>query len=236
MKNIPNLLTLGNVVAGTMALYFISIQDGTGLATALIAAAIFDVLDGWAARKIGISGELGKQLDSLADAISFGATAGFLWSNIFNQIGHIDQPWAIALGAMVTAASVMRLARFNLDSSQKLDFKGMPTPANALFVLGIWAYFNKYEAWNWALNLEPAEHNFLLASLLVTWALSIWMLNSKVRVLSFKKNENKRRSVAQWSLTIIFFGLLPKFGALSISIVVFLLPILSQITLEKQKL
>ena len=64
-----------------MAVYFIFNSSTTGLAIALIAAALFDMLDGWAARKLGTSSELGKQLDSLADVISFGATSGFLWSS-----------------------------------------------------------------------------------------------------------------------------------------------------------
>src|SRR6056300_1882088 len=109
MKHIPNLLTLANAVCGMMAIYFIVNASNTGLAIALIAAATFDMLDGWAARKVGASSELGKQLDSLADAISFGATSGFLWSSILADYAKVPQPWSMLVGASVTAASVYRL-------------------------------------------------------------------------------------------------------------------------------
>ena len=114
MKHIPNLLTLANAICGMMAIYFIVNASSTGLVIALLSAATFDALDGWAARKVGVSSELGKQLDSLADAISFGAVSGFIWSSILADFARMPQPWAMLIGALVTASSIYRLGVFNL--------------------------------------------------------------------------------------------------------------------------
>lgn len=225
MKHLPNLLTLGNAVAGVMAIYFIQNQITSGLAAALIIAAIFDALDGWVARKVGVAGPLGKQLDSLADAISFGATAGFLWSNILFHGGRIEQPWAILIGGFVTASSVLRLAKFNLDTDQTTDFKGMPTPANALFALGIWSYLNSYEVWDWTIKATEGQQQLLTAVLLLGAAWVIYWQNASFRVMSLKEGGSKNRKWAQYGLGAIFIALFPFLGALAISIVVFLLPV-----------
>ena len=126
MKHIPNLLTLANAICGMMAIYFIVNSSSTGLVIALLSAATFDALDGWAARKVGASSALGKQLDSLADAISFGAVSGFIWSSILADYARMPQPWAMLIGAMVTASSIYRLGVFNLKEDGEKDFTGMP--------------------------------------------------------------------------------------------------------------
>ncbi|NCF54281.1 MAG: hypothetical protein GWP31_06415, partial [Bacteroidetes bacterium] len=147
MKHIPNLLTLANAICGMMAIYFIVNASSTGLVIALLSAATFDALDGWAARKVGVSSELGKQLDSLADAISFGAASGFIWSSILADFARMPQPWAMLIGALVTASSIYRLGVFNLKEDADKDFTGMPTPANALFALGLWSWMGQWENW-----------------------------------------------------------------------------------------
>lgn len=230
MKHLPNLLTMANAASGVVALFFIATQNGTGVAAALIASAIFDGLDGWVARKVGSSGELGKQLDSLADAIAFGATAGFLWNNILADFAGIPQPFSIILGSFVAAASVMRLARFNLDPSQKIDFKGMPTPSNALFALGLWAWLNKWDQWQWVLSLEGIEKLVFQVVAILLLGLSVYWLNASFKVLSLKEDKSdSKRTWLQRAAVIIFLALLPFVGALSISIVVLLLPVLGML-------
>lgn len=218
-----------------MALYYIVHQNGNGLAAALIAASLFDVLDGWAARKIGVAGPLGKQLDSLSDAISFGATAGFMWAGILNTIGFIEQPYAIIMGALITAASVLRLGRFNLDESQTIDFKGMPTPANALFALGIWAYFNQPDHWQWSFDLSDANHQVLTGVLVVFWLLSLLWLNASFPVMSLKEGGDKRRKWVQYALVVVGAVLFKFYGALSISFIVLLLPIIGLLVKKPTK-
>ena len=106
------------------------------------------------ARKVGASSALGKQLDSLADAISFGAVSGFIWSSILADYARMSQPWAMLIGAMVTASSIYRLGVFNLKEDGEKDFTGMPTPANALFALGLWSWMGQWENWEWIMSFN----------------------------------------------------------------------------------
>jgi len=232
MKHIPNLLTLANAICGMMAIYFIVNASNTGLAIALVAAALFDMLDGWAARKVGGSSELGKQLDSLADAISFGATSGFLWSSILADYAKVPQPWAMLMGASVTAASVYRLAVFNLREDGGIDFIGMPTPANALFALGLWSW-----CWNnllWIMALEGTQLLIWHMALVSIAFYTIYWQNASFQVLSLKGGGDTRRKIGQYTLVGILAVMIPFFGALSISIVVFLLPIISAFALKSK--
>ncbi len=119
----------------------------------MFAGAFFDVLDGLAARALGGGSELGKQLDSLADMVTFGVAPGMvLWSGHLSAVWkrylfHVDHDgpvaaikpeWTIALAVTVLiAASAWRLAKFNIDTRQTSGFLGLPTPANGLFWVSI---------------------------------------------------------------------------------------------------
>ena len=234
MKHIPNILTLANAVCGMMAIYFIVNDSSAGLAYALISAAFFDLIDGWTARKIGVTSALGKQLDSLADAISFGATSGFLWSGILSDYARVPHLWAMLLGACVTAASIYRLAVFNLGEDGQKDFIGMPTPANALFALGLWSWMGYYENWIWILTLEGIELLLWHMSLVALAIYAIYWQNAPFQVLSLKGGGDSRRKFGQYMVVGILAVLIPFLGALSISIVVFLLPIISAFALKSK--
>ena len=109
MKHIPNLLTLLNAGCGVVATYFIFNQSTSGVAACLVLACIADLFDGMFARKLGVNSDLGIQLDSLADTISFGVVPAFLWSSILTDFGTLEQPWGVILGAGIAASSVYRL-------------------------------------------------------------------------------------------------------------------------------
>ena len=106
MKHLPNLLTLLNATLGIATIYFIQVDSTTGVVACLLAAAVCDLLDGLLARKLGVAGPLGKELDSLSDAISFGAVPAFLWSSILGGCGSMDQPYAIFMGGLIAASRV----------------------------------------------------------------------------------------------------------------------------------
>ena len=234
MKHIPNLLTLSNAICGMMAIYFVVNDSSNGLAIALIAAALFDMLDGWAARKIGVSSELGKQLDSLSDAISFGATSGFLWASILEDFAKVPQPWAMLVGAGVTASSIYRLGVFNLREDGNKDFIGMPTPANALFALGLWSWMGRWDNWEWIMALEGSQLLIWHIALVSIAIYTIYWQNASFQVLSLKGGGDTRRKIGQYTLVGILAVMIPFFGALSISIVVFLLPIISAFALKSK--
>lgn len=137
IKSIPNTLTLMNGLTGCLAL--VSVVEGNPLMTLIwvMAGVFFDSIDGLVARAFKVTSEIGKQLDSLCDVISFGVVPGFvIYKYLYTHLPYDLVPISL-LGFLVTIAAVYRLARFNITSSSQLDFEGMPTPAFALFVVGI---------------------------------------------------------------------------------------------------
>ena len=137
IKSIPNILTLLNGFSGCLAL--VSAIEGNSLMTLIwvLVGVFFDSIDGMVARALQVTSEIGKQLDSLCDVISFGVVPGFIIYEYLNEYLPYELTPFSLLGFVVTLAAVYRLGRFNITSSSQLDFEGMPTPAFALFVVGI---------------------------------------------------------------------------------------------------
>jgi len=133
-KHIPNTITCCNLISGCIATYwaFCGIYDTALLF--IIIGAVFDFFDGMSARLLGVSSPIGKELDSLADDITFGFAPSAIVFDFLKQ-GVAELPWhCLIYAAFIMAAfSALRLAKFNLDERQALGFIGLPTPANALF-------------------------------------------------------------------------------------------------------
>lgn len=134
-KHIPNLLTCGNLLAGSLAVVFTLYHHRADVAMALIVlAAVFDFFDGLVARALGVSSPIGEDLDSLADVVSFGlAPATLVWYTL--QGLGITSVWSYGVFLLVAFAA-LRLAKFNNDTRQSTSFLGLPVPSNALFFLG----------------------------------------------------------------------------------------------------
>ena len=132
----PNLLTLCNLISGSLAVVFTLRYDGLQMAFFMIvAAAVFDFLDGFAARLFHSHSALGIQLDTLADVVSFGLAPSAILLSMFESSGGVGE---IGYGVFILAAfSALRLAKFNIDDRQSTSFIGLPIPANALFWIGI---------------------------------------------------------------------------------------------------
>jgi len=131
-KHIPNLLTILNLICGCIALY-LSFHGRLVEAAYLIGlAAFFDFMDGAAARLLGISNPMGKELDSLADMVSFGVVPG---SVVFHLLEASSLSAYSFIALVIPAFSAYRLAKFNVDERQTDSFIGLPTPANTLFFL-----------------------------------------------------------------------------------------------------
>lgn len=138
IKAIPNLLTLLNLFCGCVAIVLVFSGAYTHAATMIYIAAVFDFLDGTAARLLDARSEIGKQLDSLADVVSFGvAPASIMYMLMVNASafpGHQYIHLAAMPAFLIALFSALRLAKFNIDTSQTYSFRGLPTPANALFI------------------------------------------------------------------------------------------------------
>ncbi len=145
-RNIPNAITCLNVTAGTIAILFVlggdrypALHAGgmTPWAWACVmigVAAVADFLDGFAARALRAYSDLGKELDSLCDLVSFGVAPAAILFSVLNDLSPASwTAWAVPV---IPVAGALRLARFNIDTRQATSFIGLPIPANALFWIG----------------------------------------------------------------------------------------------------
>lgn len=212
---IPNLLTLCNLLCGCMGIWLLWTGRPGAAGGLVFAAAVFDVFDGMAARLLRVSGPLGVQLDSLADVVSFGVLPAMMaFSMMYAQAGM----WrGLAFAAFLMAlCSAYRLARFNIDATQKKHFAGMPTPANAVF----WA----------ALCLHQARSGQVLGAyyVLVLALMFSFLLVSPWRMFSLKSRDWSWRARRFFYLYVLLsVGAVCAFGFLGVSIAVVFYPVFS---------
>lgn len=195
-KHIPNTLTCCNLISGCISTYF-AFQSNYSTAFAfIILGAIFDFFDGFAARLLHVSSPVGKELDSLADDITFGfAPSAIVFSLIGSllqqaQIGTDDTGTGLLshpfvanylpyLAFLMAAFSALRLAKFNLDERQTTSFIGLPTPANALFWAALSVSFSG-EAFS------DLQRELLSIGLLVGVIISCWLLVAEIPMFALK--------------------------------------------------
>lgn len=174
-KHLPNFLTCCNLMTGGLGIYWVSMEDQPENTLWFICiAAFFDVLDGLSARILNVTSEIGKQLDSLADLVSFG---------VLPSLGLIAWHQSLLfcfpslefrlLPLLIIPFSALRLAKFNIANNQESEFRGLPTPANALMIG----------------TFLLDEHTFYIRDstfwILLT-LLSCFLLVSNIRMIAFK--------------------------------------------------
>lgn len=141
-KQIPNLITLANLLSGVLASLFAA-QGWLDRAALFICLGIFfDFFDGMAARLLDVASPLGKELDSLADVVTSGVAPGLILYNYLNYLLADFSLWCGYIAFLMPLFAAYRLAKFNLDTRQSHSFLGLPVPANALFWVGL-------ALWNW---------------------------------------------------------------------------------------
>lgn len=135
IKHIPNALTCLNLLSGCIGIVYILEGQTVPAAYFVWAACIFDFFDGFAARWLKVSSAIGKELDSLADMVSFGVLPSVMVYSIIKGGTHIT--WLPYVAFIIAVFSALRLAKFNIDERQTTSFIGVPTPANALFLTAL---------------------------------------------------------------------------------------------------
>lgn len=206
-KHIPNIITLLNLLCGCIAIVFVAEKEFEYAFFFVSLGIFFDFFDGFFARKFGVSGPLGVQLDSLADMVTSGVVPGFVMYQLMN-VYRIIEYWkwyAIAfpfLGFIITLGACYRLANFNIDTRQSDSFIGLPTPANTLFIM----------------SLPLIGLNFYVELSLTIWVLlaitfiSAYVMNAeiplfslKIKDFSFKKNALQIVFLTLSVLLLVFF-------------------------------
>lgn len=173
-KHIPNTITCCNLISGCIATYYAFQNDFELALLFIIIGAVFDFFDGMTARLLGVSSPIGKELDSLADDITFGfAPSAIIFGYLCSFHIHI---FILPFLAFIMAAfSAIRLAKFNLDERQALGFIGLPTPANALFwgslIVGLQQHGISFEGLEWAILVGSLISCYLLIAEIPMFAL-----------------------------------------------------------------
>lgn len=181
-QHIPNGITCLNLLSGTMAVMMAYEANYKWVIFFVLLSAIFDFFDGISARLLGVSSAIGKELDSLADLISFGFAPGMTAYSLLNSSSW-DYTRYLAL--IIVAFSALRLAKFNLDTRQTTSFIGLATPANAIFWVGLaYSYGGALQlsAYPWAILLLIAISCFLLVC-------ELPMFSLKFKSFGWKGNE-----------------------------------------------
>lgn len=210
-SHIPNALTLLNLLSGVIGIFWVLEGKIYYAAWFIILSAFFDFLDGFAARLLKVSGELGKQLDSLADLVSFGVLPGFVLFKLCEQVSTAS--WLPYLTLTIPLFSALRLAKFNLDTRQSDRFIGLPTPANALFISTLPYLFSKW------IDLERI---FLTPStyVILAWLLS-FLLVAEIPLIALKfKNFSFGNNVFRYVLIGLGMGLILVFGLAGIPLII----------------
>lgn len=185
-RHLPNFLTTLNLCSGCIALVLLFRGNAEGATWLVFAAALFDVLDGMVARWLGVQSPIGKELDSLADMVTFGVLPGVILFRLLQQteleawVGNTTLASAVQFFPfIVTAFSALRLAKFNIDTRQATGFIGLPTPANTLWIVSLPLIILK-DPYGWgSWLLHPGV-------LLVISAVSSFLLVAEIPLFSFK--------------------------------------------------
>ena len=188
---IPNILTLCNILSGCVAIYMAfhlgdDIHGLSGMQWCWIfiaAAAVFDFCDGASARGLHAYSKIGAELDSLSDVVSFGVAPAMLMVNIMQA--NQAPTFLSFVPLMIAAFGALRLAIFNVDTTQTTSFRGLPIPANAIFWIGFSAWIVRY---GYPGHVAPVVLSVILSCLMVS---RMRMFSLKLK--SFDLRENFRR-------------------------------------------
>jgi CDP-diacylglycerol--serine O-phosphatidyltransferase len=214
-RHLPNFLTCCNLLCGCLGIVFVLENRDVPAAYFVWTACIFDFFDGFAARMLKVTSPIGKELDSLADVVSFGVLPALV---MYKMLSHSTPSDAIPyIGFLIAVFSALRLAIFNVDETQTDSFKGLNTPANTLFITSLPLISNTVGDWlyqTWVLVAITTVFSFLLVSRLDFFAL---------KFKNFKWTENRLR----FTFIALSVLLLASLGVAAVPLIIILYIILS---------
>jgi len=232
-KHIPNLITLGNLFCGTIATIYAVQADFVFAGLFVILGILFDFFDGFAARLFHVSGELGKQLDSLADMVTSGVVPGIIMLKLIevNTINASNSFFdnsilGISLvGLVLTLGACYRLAKFNIDTRQSDFFIGLPTPAMSLFVISL-PLIQEYSNIEFALNLITNNYFLITLTILLTY-----LMNAQLPLFSLKfKDYSVKNNLIKYVFLIASLLMIIFLQYISIPLIIIVYVVLSVIS------
>ena len=215
-KHIPNTITCCNLISGCVAIAYAFSGNIELSFTWIIIGAVFDFFDGMSARLLNVSSPIGKELDSLADVVTFGVAPSTI---LFSELSVMRYPAILEplrpilpfTAYIMAAFSALRLAKFNLDERQALGFIGLPTPANALFWSSLIIGAGKW------LEATPFMVFFLLGGILI----SSWLMVSEIPMFALKFKEwGWKGNQVKYIFLLTCIPLLAIFGLTGLAIII----------------
>ena len=216
VRNIPNSITCCNLISGCIATYNAFLGDIRMALLWIIVGAVFDFFDGMSARLLKVSSPIGKELDSLADDITFGFAPSAI---IFYELSIMEYPSELLMlkpylpyfAFVMAAYSALRLAKFNLDERQSLGFIGLPTPANALFWGALFVGAQNF--------MESTA--YMLPVVLLMICVSCWLLIAEVPMFALKfKQWGWKGNEVKYIFLISCLPLLMIFGITAFAVII----------------
>jgi CDP-diacylglycerol--serine O-phosphatidyltransferase len=238
-KHIPNAITCANLFCGCLAILY-AFQGHLIWTCYLVGiGALLDFLDGFAARLLNVKSEIGKQLDSLADMVTFGVVPGVVMyfmllkstsgsageTFLKSENAEMFPSWLLFSGFLITIFSALRLAKFNVDTRQTDSFIGLPTPANTLFICSL-PLIMHFQPQIGAYNiLEYILNPWFLLGITIT---SCYVMVAEIPLLSFKfKNFSWGDNKLRYILLLSAVTLLVVFQFVALPFVILLYILLS---------
>lgn len=207
ISSIPNTITCLNLLSGCMAIIcsFGATESRWGLTGAdwtcifIGMAAIFDFCDGASARLLHAYSDTGKELDSLADLVSFGVAPAMLMFNLMQAYSEYE--WLCYAALFIPAMGALRLARFNVDDSQATTFKGLPIPGNAIFWIGVYGWICRYG--------YPGTAAMVIMIVLISLSMvsNIKMFSLKFKNFDIRENFRRYAIILATIAFVVFYGL-----------------------------
>lgn len=237
VKNyIPNILTLGNLLCGTIATIYAIYEDFNSAAVFVLIGILLDFFDGFVARLLKVSGDLGKQLDSLADMVTSGVVPGLIMFQLINansKISSINNEFLLndsLFGLVLTLGACYRLAKFNLDTRQSDSFIGLPTPAMCLFVISLPLI---QENSNLHVVESLLESNYFLIGITL---LLTFLMNAEISLFSLKfKEYSFAKNYIKYVFIIVSILMIIGLQYISIPLIILLYVIISVLQNYKTK-
>jgi CDP-diacylglycerol--serine O-phosphatidyltransferase len=200
LRHLPNFLTCCNLLCGCLGIVFCLEERNISAAYFVWAGACFDFFDGFAARMLKVTSPIGKELDSLADVITFGLLPSLVMYKMIGESTSIS--WLPYIAFFIAVCSALRLAIFNVDETQSDSFKGLNTPANTLFITSLPLVSGQVGNWlyqDWVLVLITIIFSLLMVSRIEIFAF-------KFKDFTWKNNKIRFTFIAVSVLLLIALG------------------------------